>query len=167
MSVLDFEKDLTLLETKIHDLEQINVLKRKEGILKIISILHYNFTILLWIFNYDNIVSTFLCECSDFQPKLPLFTLSLPAELMLFLRLQLQKKAFTGLEGFYLLCGLYFFEDPRVQVPLEIFYKIVCLFLLQGSLIDVQLSGRRCLNNSKSEPQHCEKERKKVVQGHM
>lgn len=69
VSVLDFDKDLSLFETKIQELEQIYVLKQKERTGEVISILHNNLILLFWIFYDDDVVSTFLCEGSDLQLK--------------------------------------------------------------------------------------------------
>lgn len=82
--VPDLDKDLSFFETKIHELEQIDVLKQKKRIGEVISILHNNLAFLFWIFDADDIISTFLRECSDLQPEVTLFGLSLPAEFMLF-----------------------------------------------------------------------------------
>ena len=103
--VPDLDKDLSFFETKIHELEQIDILKQKKRIGKVISILHNNLAFLFWIFNDDDIISTFLRECSDLKPEVTLFGLSLPAEFMLFRWFQLKKKALAGLEGLNVFCG--------------------------------------------------------------
>lgn len=65
MGVLDFDEDLPLIETKIQEFEQIYVLKEKERTAEVISILHNDLVLLLWIFYDDDVVSTFLREGSD------------------------------------------------------------------------------------------------------
>lgn len=65
MSVLDFDEDLPLIETKIQEFEQIYVLKQKERTAEVISILHNDLVLLFWIFYDDDVVSTFLREGSD------------------------------------------------------------------------------------------------------